>query len=139
VNLRRTIGCHCLAARRSARAITRLYEDRLRAHDLRATQFSILAALSLTGPTPITELAELLGLDRTSLTRSAGVLEGRRWIQTVRSGDPRERPLDITREGRTILDAAYPAWLEVQEMIDRGEWTPSRASTAIPPLPGAPA
>ncbi|MGH6945377.1 MAG: MarR family winged helix-turn-helix transcriptional regulator, partial [Geminicoccaceae bacterium] len=67
--------CHCLAARRSARAITRIFDDHLRPHGLRATQLSVLVALALGGPSPIGELAEVLGLERTSLTRSAAVLE----------------------------------------------------------------
>ncbi len=66
--------CHCLAARRRARAITRHYEAKLRRHGLRATQFSILAALALAGPMPTGRLAELLGLERTTLTRSAALL-----------------------------------------------------------------
>ncbi len=54
--------CHCLAARQQARVITRLFEEKLRPHGLRATQFSVLAALALKGPTRVTELAETLGL-----------------------------------------------------------------------------
>ena len=80
-NLALTRHCHCLAARRQARALTRLYEQRLRPHRLRATQFSILAALTLKGPTPVTALADLLGLERTTLTRSAAVLERHGWVR----------------------------------------------------------
>src|SRR4029077_11096680 len=67
--------CHCLAARRRARAITRHFEAELRPHGLRATQFSILAALALAGTLPMGELAELLGLERTTLTRAATLLD----------------------------------------------------------------
>jgi len=49
-----TRHCHCLAARRQARVLTRLYEQKLRPHGVRATWFSILAALALKGPTPVT-------------------------------------------------------------------------------------
>jgi DNA-binding MarR family transcriptional regulator len=124
VDLRPAVGCHCLAARRTARAITRLYEEKLRPHGLRATQFSILAALSLKGPTPVSELAELLGLERTSLTRSAAVLERDGWVAAARSEDARERPLRVTAEGRRKIEAAFPAWQEAQDMVDRGEWKP---------------
>lgn len=114
-----TRGCHCLAARRRARELTRLYEKKLRPHGLRATQFSVLAALALKGPTPISELAELLGLERTTLTRSAALLEGSGWVETDRSGDARERPLRLTPAGRRKLEAAFPAWKEVQGLVDR--------------------
>lgn len=123
-HLQRTIACHCLSVRRTARAITRMYDDRLRMHGLRATQFTILAALSLGGRTPLTALAELLGLERTSLTRSASVMERNGWIETLPSEDARERLLRATREGRRVLEAAYPAWLEAQELVESGEWTP---------------
>lgn len=112
--------CHCLAARRRARAITRLYEQKLRPHGLRATQFSILSALALKGPTPVGELADLLGLERSSLSRSARVVERRGWVTTVESDDARERPLGLTEAGREKLERAFPAWQEAQDMIDRG-------------------
>jgi DNA-binding MarR family transcriptional regulator len=97
VDLSACRACRCLAARRYARAVTRLYEQKLRPHRLRATQFSVLAALALGGPAPVTELATALGLDRTTLTRVAAVLERRGWI---RIGDPRaSRGLGPQRRG----------------------------------------
>jgi DNA-binding MarR family transcriptional regulator len=112
--------CHCLAARKRARAITRLYEEKLRPHGLRATQYSILAALGLKGATPVGELADLLGLERTSLTRSAQVVERNGWISAEESDDGRERPLRITERGLDKLLAAFPDWKEAQDMVDRG-------------------
>jgi len=85
--------CYCLAARRHARAMTRRFEARLRPHGLRATQFSILAALALAGSQPTGALAELLGLERTTLTRSTTLLARNGWLRAERSQDGRERPL----------------------------------------------
>ncbi len=112
-------ACYCLAARRAARAITRLYEEKLRPHGLRATQFSILAALALKGPTPVNELAELLGLERTTLTRGAALLKRNGWIAAARSEDARERPVRLTQAGRRKLEGALPAWKEAQELVSR--------------------
>ncbi len=123
-DLSRVRGCHCLAVRRKARAVTRFYEEKLRPHGLRATQFSILAALTLKGPTPVSELADLLGLERTSLTRSAQVLERRGWVGTAPSDDARERRLCILPTGREKLSSALPAWTEAQDAVDSGEWEP---------------
>ncbi|MGH2359574.1 MAG: MarR family winged helix-turn-helix transcriptional regulator [bacterium] len=114
-----TKNCHCLAARRTARTITRLYEQKLRPHGLRATQFSILAALALRGPTPVGELAELLDLERTTLTRSVALLERNGWVRAVRPEDARERPLQLVPAGRRKLEAAFPAWKAAQEMVSR--------------------
>lgn len=119
-------GCYCLAARRAARALTRLYEKKLRPHGLRATQFSILAALALKGPTPMIELAELLGLDRTTLTRSAAVLQRNGWVAVAQSEDARKHPLRLTPAGREKLEGAFPAWKEAQELVGQkladGQW-----------------
>ncbi|QCJ47968.1 MarR family transcriptional regulator [Haloprofundus sp. MHR1] len=118
VDLSATKNCHCLAARKRAREITRLYEEKLRPHGLRATQFSILAALAQTGPTPLGELADLLGLDRTSLTRSANRLEDEGWIDEAESDDDRMRKLKLTPSGREKIERAYPAWEEAQDEVE---------------------
>lgn len=112
-----TMGCHCLAARRAARRITRLYEERLRPVGLRATQFSILAALALKGPTQVGELAEFLGLERTTLTRSAALLQRNGWVRPARPRDGRTHPLRITPAGRRKLEAALPAWKAAQNYV----------------------
>lgn len=118
VDLSATRACHCLAARREARELTRFYEEKLRPHGLRATQFSILAALALKGATPVTDLAEVLGLERTTLTRSANVMERDGWIEDAPSDDGRKRPLRLTDEGRRKVESAYPAWKEAQAAVD---------------------
>jgi DNA-binding MarR family transcriptional regulator len=112
-------GCHCLAARRRARAITRLFDEKLRPHGLRATQFSVLVMLALGGSRPIGALAEALGLEHTTLTRGAALLERNGWIGSDRSADGRERPLRLTEAGRRKLEEAFPAWQEAQEIAGR--------------------
>lgn len=105
-----TRDCACLAARRRARLLTRHFDGHLRPHGLRSTQFSVLAALAQTGPIALGDLAELLGVERTTLTRSAGILEDRGWVATVPTSDARKRPLRITRAGRDRLARALPHW-----------------------------
>jgi DNA-binding MarR family transcriptional regulator len=124
IDISHTRACHCLAARRQARAISRIYEQRLRPHGLRATQFSVLAALAIKGPTPVRELADLLGLERTTLTRVGAPLERQGWIRADRAADARVRPLRLTPAGRRKLERAYPAWREAQDLVDRRGATP---------------
>lgn len=119
-DLAATKNCYCLAARRYARAITRHYDAYLRPHGLRATQFSILAALALKGPTPVGALAAFLVLERTTLTRSAALLQQRGWVAADRSADARERPLRLTPAGRQKLEEALPAWRAAQDLVDAG-------------------
>src|SRR6266436_3657016 len=99
-------SCHCLAARRRARAITRLFDEKLRPHGLRATQFSVLAGPVKEDPRPIGALAETLGLEHTTLTRGAARLERNGWIASDQSADGRELPLRLTPTGRAKLEEA---------------------------------
>lgn len=121
LDLAQTRACHCLAARRRARAITRLYDEALRPVGLRATQFSLLAALAQMRESTLTPLAEFLGLDRTTLTRNAEVLLGRGWLAARSTADRRQRALVVTAEGAAVLERALPLWHEVQLRLDAAQ------------------
>lgn len=119
-----TTRCLCLAARRAARTITREFDQALRPHGLRATQFTLLAALHLAGPKTIGELAELLSADRTTLTRTLAIAEQRGWVGLrADPADARSRLAAITRKGSRALVAAMPAWNATQQRLleDMGE------------------
>jgi hypothetical protein len=55
------LPCLCGNFRRTSRALTQLYENALRPVDLRATQFTILQALTLAGEVTQSQLGEMLG------------------------------------------------------------------------------
>ena len=118
VDIEETRACPCLAARRRARAVTRHFDGFLRPHGLRSTQFSILAMLAQRGPTGRIRVADGLGLERTTLTRSAATLERQGWIETLGTDDARERPRALTEAGRRVLEAALPAWKEARDRFD---------------------
>lgn len=63
------------------------------------------------------ELAKLLDLERTTLTRIAALLEGKGWVEPGSSEDARERPVRITASGRRKLESAYPSWREAQDAV----------------------
>lgn len=129
--LAETQDCHCLAARKRAREVTRAYEDALRPVGLRATQFSVLAALAQLGSSPLTPLADLLGVERTTLTRSADLLVKRGLLREVQGDDRRLRRLRVTAEGASLLECALPLWRAVQRRIDEGEDDRERADAEL--------
>ena len=119
-----TRECYCLAARKRARELTRQYEKALRLHGLRATQFSVLAALIQTGPLPLSRLADILGLERTTLTRVASVMEKRGWLKLGGlKSDKRVLTLAVTASGKKKLAAAFPDWKRVQDEIGKAMQT----------------
>ena len=117
-NLIECADCLCLASRRAARQITRVYDRELRPYGLRVTQFTILAMLSLRGAMTIGELAEALGAERTTLTRNLALIEAESWVQ-IRPAveDARSRVLTVTDKGRAVVAEAFPAWRKAQDLI----------------------
>ena len=78
------LPCMCASFRRAARALTQVYDKALRPYGLRATQFTILQALSLTGENSQGNLGSLLMLDSTTLTRTLRLMRTYGWIEDVR-------------------------------------------------------
>lgn len=132
-----TTHCLCLAARRASRAITREFDQALRARGLRATQFTLLSALHLAGPKSIGELAELLSADRTTLTRNLAVAEQHGWVTTrADRDDARARIAAITAKGSRALEAALPAWRKTQQRLT--EAIGVQAAASLRKLAGGP-
>jgi DNA-binding MarR family transcriptional regulator len=108
-------ACMCFNMRKAARAITQLYDAALRPTGLKVTQFSLLNALHLAGPLPVTVLADVLGTERTTVTRNLGGLEERNLVRaTQEGGDRRVRLVALTDDGVAALAGALPRWEEAQ-------------------------
>lgn len=103
--------------RRAMRVVSQHYDAALRPAGLRATQFTLLAVLAGKGPTPLTRLAELLVLDRTTLTRNLKPLTLRGLVQIGREEDERVRLVAITEPGRAVVEQALPHWREAQARV----------------------
>jgi len=122
-----TLPCLCASFRRTSRALTQLYEDTLRPLGLRASQFTILQALSLAGEVSQGQLGAMLAMDSTTLTRTLEIMGRHGWIAERRGADRRERRLRLAKAGDAQLRRALPVWEEVQSRLRRqvGEqaWT----------------
>ena len=110
--------CACFNLRKTARAITQFYNAMLQPSGLLATQFSLLVALAIDSPTPISSLAEALGMDRTTLSRNLKPLQHQGLVQVAPDdADNRIQLVALTGEGRAALVAAMPLWQEAQRQI----------------------
>lgn len=110
-------GCICLNVRKTARAITQLYDGVLQPSGLRAGQFGLLGAIALAGEATLTRLAEELVMDRTTLTRNLKPLERRGLIAIEPGADRRTRVATLTERGRQAMLAALPLWQEVHKQV----------------------
>lgn len=104
-------SCLCLHAQRAARALARHFDNALRPVGMTNGQFSLMMALSGPEPPPLSGIAWLLGMDRTSLTAMLKPLERRGWVELrVDEKDRRGRRPALTPEGRSTLARAVPIW-----------------------------
>jgi DNA-binding MarR family transcriptional regulator len=113
------LPCMCASFRRATRALTQLYDEALRPVGLRATQFTILQALSLAGEVSQGELAQILAMDSTTLTRTLRIMGREGWIAERRGEDRRERLLRLAKAGRSQFNRALPAWEKAQAQLGR--------------------
>jgi DNA-binding MarR family transcriptional regulator len=117
--------CLCLHVQRAARALARRFDLALKPAGLTNGQFSLMMSLNrpdMPGVPKATmgSVAELLGMDRTTLTAAARVLFDRRLIKIeAEADDRRSKVLKLTPEGRRVLAGAVPIWTQVHGEIER--------------------
>jgi DNA-binding MarR family transcriptional regulator len=111
--------CMCASFRRAARALTQSYDQALRPVGLRATQFTILQVLSRAGEVSQGELAQILAMDSTTLTRTLRIMLRQGWIAERRGDDRRERLLRLAKGGRYQFNRALPHWEKAQTRLGR--------------------
>src|SRR5213594_441622 len=111
--------CNCAALRQAARRVTRLYDDALAPTGLGVNQFSILARLSLVGPSTIQDLARLLVMDRSTLGHLLRPLEKRGLVRLdVSEQDRRSRTVALTRAGKALVAKARSLWAGAQRRFE---------------------
>jgi DNA-binding MarR family transcriptional regulator len=112
--------CVCGNLRMAARLVTQRYDDALRPTGLRFMQFTLLARLRAADRLTMTELAQQMALDRTTLTRNLKPLIERGYAQIVSGKDRRERLVTLTEHGRDALRKALPRWEQAQDSMTAG-------------------
>ena len=118
-SLRNSPGiCSCQKLRSASRAVTRMYDEYLRPSGLTIGQYSILAALYYVPSMPLKRLAMKLELDRTTLTRSLGILERDGLVSiALDPGDSRVRSISLAEAGLQKLSESYPLWMKAQKEL----------------------
>lgn len=118
--------CLCLHVQRAARALARRFDEALRPVGLTNGQFSLLMSLNRPVAPGMSAVADVLAMDRTTLTAALKPLERRGLVAIAPDpADKRGRLLTLTREGKKRLKAALPIWVAEHQAID--DALPSRS------------
>jgi DNA-binding MarR family transcriptional regulator len=109
--------CMGLHVRRASRIMTQRYDAAFRPVGLAPTQFTLLVAIHLLEPVAITQLAQELFTDQTTITRNIKLLEQRGLVAINPGEDRRIKLASLTVEGQALLEQALPLWEQAQSEV----------------------
>jgi DNA-binding MarR family transcriptional regulator len=104
-------------ARSAARRITALYDESLAPTGVNVAQFALLKVLEQQGEIALTQLGDLLELDRSTIGRNVRVMEKMSLLVLKKGADQRATTADLTKKGRRICNAGTPLWDKAQSRI----------------------
>lgn len=111
--------CLCLHAQRAARALSRRFDEVFRPLGITSGQFSLLNGLNRPEPPMIGAVAELLVMDRSTVTANLKPLERAGLITVaVDEQDRRGRRVALTDAGRAVLAQATKVWIEEHAALE---------------------
>ena len=113
--------CLCLHAQRAARTLSRRFDEAMRPVGITSGQFSLLNGLNRPEPPTIGAVANLLAMDRSTVTANLKPLERMgAVVMAVDGKDRRGRRVGLTDLGRGLLAEATPIWRAVHGEIEAG-------------------
>ena len=105
---------------RAARSLARRFDEAFRPLGLTSGQFSLLMALNRPEPPPMGPVANLLAMDRTTLTAALKPLERRGLVKILQDpSDRRGRILKLTNKSRSLLARAVPVWKRTHDAVEQ--------------------
>lgn len=111
--------CVAFRVRRASRVVTRIYDRALAEAGLTATQLTLLSAVTNRPDMRMAELADFLGFEPSTLSRSLSALVKKKWLRAAPSSDKRERFFELTDAGREVVRVAFEKWRAAQAEVDR--------------------
>jgi DNA-binding MarR family transcriptional regulator len=96
-----------------------LYEEMLADSGLHATQYTALQLLDLAPNLTTTELAEALGIDQTTATRTLALIKKAGLVRDTVGLDRRQRRWGLSSQGQTLLKKLKPRWEAAQEAFEK--------------------
>ena len=96
-----------------------LYEDMLGNSGVHATQYTALQLLESAPNLTTTELAEALGVDQTTATRTLALIKKAGFARDTVGDDRRQRHWSLTAHGQALLRKLKPRWEAAQEAFEK--------------------
>jgi DNA-binding MarR family transcriptional regulator len=106
--------CFGHRSRRTARAVTRAFNARLRPLNIQISQYILLGAIAQDPDRSMAALADDLDLESSALSRNLRLLVERGLLDGPQARGRNGRRLTVTPAGVALLEAGVPIWTEIQ-------------------------
>ena len=112
-------NCLSAALRRTERIVTEHYDRSLSEVDLSAIQFPLLAAIGVNEDATVSQLADILDLERSTVSRDIASLARKGLIESGTGDDRRTKTVRLTSRGWRGLRDGYRAWKDAHDELLR--------------------
>lgn len=107
--------CLLLNTVMAARALTRRYDERLRPYGVSVIQFSVMMIVDGATGRTVTDMANRIAMDRTTLLRNLELLVRRDLVKASPAPKGNGRVFELTQTGKTLLAQLIPEWHKAQD------------------------
>jgi DNA-binding MarR family transcriptional regulator len=112
--------CLCAIVRKAGRILTRQYEECLKPSGLKVSQFIMMKNIAKNPRVSVSELAKLLVMDQSTVTRNLRVLKKLGYVHMEPEvTDQRIKRIRVTDIGISKMNEATPLWETVQMEMER--------------------
>jgi DNA-binding MarR family transcriptional regulator len=111
-------GCTNLKLRQLTRRVSQHYDVELAKTGLKTTQYSLLSHVVKLGPIRAVDLAGVMRMSTSTLSRNLQPLIASGWIEANAGDDARSRLITATPAGQTKRTEAQRKWRVAQESIN---------------------
>ena len=116
--MERTFPCHCTTLRYAAQTLTEIYDRVIAPSGLKVTQYILLESiLEDEAEQSLTNLAQQLGSDRSTMGRNIHLLARDGLVSLSRGSDRREQTVHVTERGLEAVSLARPLWQKAQTAV----------------------
>ena len=104
----------------ATRRVTQFLEERMAGAGLSFAQFGLMAEVASAPDDTLSALAERMGLDQSTLSRTLRTLEGDGLVEiAIVESDLRKRMVWLTEKGARRLEAALVSWRQAHAELDK--------------------
>src|SRR3984893_13231817 len=117
----RRMGRECIGfrVRMLNRMVTAIYDEPLSEAGLKTSQFNLLVAVTNREESRPAELAKILQMDESTLSRNVERMCAKGWLRLEPDADRRSHLIEVTDKGQALIRKCLPAWQRAQEEVSQ--------------------